>query len=72
MKINAPMLLHHIQKYFNVEFSTIGPSNFVKNMVFYNTFFNMDKQIILVEPDKIVQCVERVNNSIIICLAHAD
>lgn len=72
MKINAPMLLHHIQKYFNVEFSTIGPTNFVKNMVFYNTFFNMDKQIILVEPDKIVQCVERVNNSIIICLAHAD
>ncbi|MBR5337497.1 MAG: helix-turn-helix domain-containing protein [Lachnospiraceae bacterium] len=72
MKVNAPMLCHHIQKYFNVEYMSVGSTNFVKNMVFFNTFFNMDKQIILVAPDNVIQCVERVNNSIILCLDHID
>lgn len=68
MKISASMLNHQLQKYFNVEYSYIENANYAKNLIFYNTFFDMDSHIVITDCDNVVQCVGRVDNAIIVCL----
>ncbi|MBE6014124.1 MAG: hypothetical protein E7241_01970 [Lachnospiraceae bacterium] len=68
MKISASMLNHQLQKYFNVEYSSIKNANYAKTLIFYNTFFDMDSHIIITDSHSVVQCVGRVNNAIIVCL----
>ena len=68
MLINAPMLFHQMKKYFNVDYSVVSGKNFVKTPIFYNDFFDMDQHIVIVDSTHVVQCVSKVNNSIIICL----
>lgn len=72
MQISASMLYHQIQKYFDVDSVVINNDNYAKTLIFYNTFFDMDRHIVITKEFNIVQCVERVNNSIIICLNHVD
>lgn len=72
MQISASMLFHQIQKYFDVDTVLINKDNYAKTLIFYNTFFDMDQHIVITKEFNVVQCVERVNNSIIICLNHVD
>lgn len=69
MKMNGLMILHHMQKYFNILYSDVTSKIFVKTPVFYNVFFDMEEHIILVNPEELENCVKRVKNSILICLS---
>lgn len=69
MKINGIMLLHHLQKYFNIQYADVTRNIFVKTPVFYNVFFEMEEHIVLVQPDDLEKCVSRVKNAILICIS---
>lgn len=69
MKINGIMLLHHLQKYFNIQYADVTQDIFVKTPVFYNPFFSMDEHIVLMHPDELEDCVKRIRNAILICLS---
>ncbi len=68
MKINGVMVLHHISRYFDVEYASCGQDIYVKAPMLYNEFFRMDHHIVLVTAKDIQQCAERVRDSILICL----
>ena len=72
MKMNGIMILHHMQKYFNVRYADVTSHIFVKSPVFFNIYFNMEEHIILVEPEDLEKCVNRVKNSILICLSQPE
>lgn len=68
MKINATLLFHEMQLYFQVDYMEISSRCFVKTPMFYNIFFDMDEHIVLVQGEQLEECLSRVHNSIIICL----
>lgn len=69
MKINGIMLLHHLQKYFNIQYADVTQDIFVKTPVYYNPFFSMSGNIVLMHPDKLEDGIKRVKNAILICLS---
>lgn len=68
MKLNAALLFHEMQLYFQVDYMEISSKCFVKTPVFYNIFFNMDEHIVLVHGEQLEECLGRVHNAIVICL----
>lgn len=72
MKINAALLFHEMQSYFQVDYMEISSKCFVKTPVFYNIFFNMDEHIVLVRGDQLEECLGRVRRAIVICLDQAE
>lgn len=69
MKINGIMILHHLQKYFNIQYADVTQNIFAKTPVFYNPFFSMEGHIVLVYPEELEDCVNRIKNAILICLS---
>ncbi len=63
------MLLHHLQKYFDIQYADVTRNIFVKTPIFYNIFFDMGEHIVLVHPEELENCVKRVKNAILICLS---
>lgn len=62
------MILHHLQKYFDILYSDVTGNIFVKTPIFYNIFFDMGEHMILVQPEELENCVKRVKKSVLICL----
>lgn len=69
MKINGIMILHHLQKYFNIQYADVTQNIFVKTPVFYNPFFSMNEHIVLMYPEKLEDCVKHIQDAILICLS---
>ncbi len=72
MKINGAMLHYHISEYFDIAYAKCGQEIYARSPVFYSDFFNMDGHIVLVTSADIHPCVQRVRNSILICLDKPD
>ena len=68
MKVNGPMIFHHMQKYFHVDYMHASQKNFVKIPILYSRFFNMDEHIVLVTSHDLADCLNRVKNAVVICL----
>ncbi|MDY2629464.1 MAG: helix-turn-helix domain-containing protein [Lachnospiraceae bacterium] len=69
MKINGIMILHHLQKYFDIRYADVTRDIYVKTPVFYNVFFDMEEHIVLVHPEELDSCVRRVRQAVLICLS---
>lgn len=68
MKLNATLLFHEMQLYFQVDYMEISAGCFVKTPMFYNVFFDMDEHIVLVNGEQLGECLSRVQSAIVICL----
>lgn len=68
MKINASLLFHEMQLYFQVDYTEISSGCDVKTPMFYNIFFEMDEHIVLVRGEQLEECLGRVRDAIVICL----
>lgn len=68
MKVNGMMILHHIQRYFNIGYASCSQDIHVKTPVFYNIFFDMNEHIVLVDSKDLRECASNVRHSVIICL----
>ncbi|MCQ2509207.1 MAG: helix-turn-helix domain-containing protein [Lachnospiraceae bacterium] len=72
MKINAPLLFHELQRFFQVEYVEMGSKAFAKTPMFYNIFFECDEHIVLLKSDQLSDCLSRVKRAIIICVDPAE